>query len=86
MKRYIGMVKKVKQGMSGVQIKILVRFSDSESYLREWTGLYNNSESFILENNEELEKFFRDFEDFAPVTEEERKYALKLYEELMKDD
>lgn len=88
MKKYLGIVKKEIQSMSGLNVRILTRFSDEREYLESWIKSYPTSEYIIIENTEQLEHFFLLFEDFTPITEEEKQRAqeaCKLYQEIMQD-
>jgi len=86
MKKHLGIIKVENESSIGVNVRILTKFSDSKSCLEEWMKLYPNHEKIILDNNELLENFFKDFEDFTPVTEQEKKRAQKLYEKFMGQD
>ena len=70
MDKYLGIIKKETKSAIGIDIKILTKFSNSKKTLRQ----------------PELESFFKDFEDCSPVTEQEKKEAEKLYENIMKDE
>lgn len=77
MKRYLGILKLKTKTFSGVNIRFLVRFSNSKRILRKWEKDYPNSTMIILDNNEALNCFFSDFNGCVNVTVEE-------YEEFMK--
>jgi hypothetical protein len=85
MEKYLGIVKKVKESAIGIDISILTKFSNSKRILKKWMKLYSNCEHILIENNAELEAFFKDFEDFSPVTEDEKKSAKELYDKFMKE-
>lgn len=85
MMKYLGIIKKQTESAIGINIQILTKFSNSKSSIKQWTKLYPSSETILLNNSVELEKFFMDFEDNTPVTEIEKVEAKKLYEKLMKE-
>jgi hypothetical protein len=84
MEKYLGIVKKETESAIGVEIKILTRFSNSKRLLKQWRKLYPKAKNILLENTAELELFFKDFEDYSPVTKEEKEGAQKLYDNLIK--
>lgn len=86
MKKYLGIVKKQTESAIGLDIRIRTKFSNSKSTIRQWMKLYPSFENILLDNSENLEKFFMDFEDTMPVTEAEKNEARRLYEEFMKDN
>lgn len=86
MDRYLGIAKKETETAIGINMQILTKFASSKKTLKQWMKLYPKAKKILLENNTELESFFKDFEDCTPVTEEEKKQAKKLYENIMKDD
>ena len=69
MKKYLGIVKKENNSVTK-SLKVLTRFSDDKSYLERWFKSFSGSEHIILDNNEELQDFFRDFEDYSLVSKE----------------
>ncbi len=86
MEKYLGIVKRETESEIGIDIKILTRFSNSKSLLKQWTKLYPKAKNIILENTAELDCFFKDFEDVSSVTEEEKKEAKKLYNNCINDE
>lgn len=86
MKKYLGIVKKKVESANGLDIRIRTKFSNSKSEIKQWMKLYPLSENILLNNSEDLEKFFMDFEDFIPMTKTEKIEAERLLEELMKDN
>ena len=84
MDKYLGIIKKETKSAIGIDIKILTKFSNSKKTLRQWMKLYPKAKKVLLDNNTELESFFKDFEDCSPVTEQEKKEAEKLYENMNK--
>lgn len=86
MDKYLGIVKLETESAIGIDIEILTKFSDSKNILEQWMKLYPNAKSIFLENNIELESFFKDFEDWHLVTEKEKNEAKKLYEEFAEYD
>lgn len=86
MKKYLGIIKKETESMVGLDIRILTRFSNSKEEIKKWMKLYPNAEKIMLNNTDELEKFFADFEDNTPITRSEKEYAQKLYESIMNDN
>lgn len=86
MEKFIGIVKQETRSMIGVQVKLLTRFNDSQKKLEEWIKKYPETENIIMENTTELDSFFRDFEDFTPITEEEKERAKKALDNLMKTE
>ena len=85
MEKFIGIVKRETKSAIGVQVRLLTRFEDSKEKLEEWMKIYPDAESIVLENTTELDLFFRDFEDYTPMTEEEKERAREAYDNLMKD-
>lgn len=79
---YIGIVKKVTETMVGVDMQIITKFANDESILEGWMRLYPEQQGIIMDNNEILEKFFKDFEDVTHLTYEESLIAEKLYRQL----
>lgn len=65
MKKYIGIIKHKNESMMGLDIRILVKFSNKKSELKKWMKLYPKEEKIILDNNEMLNDFFSDFEDYT---------------------
>ena len=89
MKKYIGIVKAINEGMSGVSYKLITKFSNDLEYISLWFELYPNSEHIILNNTKELEDFFFPFEDMIAVNEEDKKEEEKrrvLYKNFMEKD
>ncbi len=86
MKKYLGIVRKATESMVGLDIRILTKFSDRKQDLQQWIKLYPGSESIIMDNTEQLEHFFECFEDFTPMTADEKQNAQKLYQELMQEN
>ena len=84
MKKYLGLLKLETESFTGVSIRILTKFSNSKSVIKKWMKLYSDSANIILDNNELLDEFFKDFEDYTPITDEEKTTAQKLYEEFIK--
>ena len=80
MKKYLGIIKIEIESIAGLNLKILTKFSNEKYYLEKWLRLYPNSKKLILENNEELQDFFKDFEDNSPVTQDEFNTSKSLYE------
>ena len=78
MKKYIGIVKNKTESHIGLDIRILTKFSNSKVQIKKWMKLYPDAEKIMLNNTNELEKFFTDFEDCTPVTKSEKEYAQKL--------
>lgn len=85
-KKYLAIAKIITETMGGISTRILTRFSDDKAYLDEWLKGLPKASHIILENNKELQNFFESFEDFLPVTAEEKAEALKAYEEFMKQN
>lgn len=83
---YIGIVKTKTESAIGLDIRILTKFSDNTLDLENWMQLYPNAEKIIIDNNEQLEEFFKEFEDFTPVLHNEKVEAQRLYENLMKSE
>ena len=85
MKKYLGIVKITTRAATGVELKVLTKFSSSKSYIEKWLRLYPDSENLVLMNNEDIQGFFEDFLDVTPVTEKEKKEAIKAYEKFKKN-
>lgn len=85
MEKFIGIVKKETRTAIGVQTRLLTRFEDTKEKLDEWIKIYPGVESIVLDNTAELDQFFRDFEDYTPMTEEEKAKAKAAYDNLFKD-
>ena len=85
MKKYLGIVKTVREGMFGVAIQIKTRFSDDKEYLNAWIALYPGCENMLMDNSAEFNTFFEDFVDSIPVTPEEEKESRELFNEFMKN-
>lgn len=86
MKKYLGIIKTETESFSGASVRILTKFSDYKRVINKWAKSYPNAKKIIIKNDEVLNSFFKDFEDFKPVTEEEKKEAQKLYDKIMKND
>lgn len=86
MKKYLGIIKIETESFIGVNVRILTKFSDYKRVINKWAKSYPNAKKIIIKNDEVLNSFFKDFEDFKPVTEEEKKESQKLYDEIMKND
>ena len=84
MKKYIGLIKMSIEGATGTSVRLYSKFSDSVSYLQKWSLLYPNEDFMVIENDQDMEAFFRDFEDLTPVTEKEIREAQKLWDEIHK--
>lgn len=85
MEKFLGIVKKETKSAIGVQVRLLTKFENSKEKLEEWMKMYPDAESIVLENTTELDLFFRDFEDYTPMTEEEKRKAKEAYDNLMKN-
>ena len=85
MKKYLGIVKITTRAATGIELKVLTKFSSSKSYIEKWLRLYPDSENLVLMNNEDIQGFFEDFLDVTPVTEKEKKEAIKAYEKFKKN-
>ena len=86
MKKYIGVVKIINEGMYGVSYVYKAKFSDDLDYLYLWFEMYKNSEHIILENDIEKENFYKSLEDLTAVTETEEEQNMKIYKKFMKND
>ena len=67
MEKYIGLIKITNESMMGIDIKLLSRFASSKSYLEKWFRMYPDLEHVIIDNSEENESFFIDYEDISTV-------------------
>lgn len=67
MKKYLGILKTETETFTGIDIRIISKFSNSKAQIEQWKKLYPNSKCIILDNNELLNNFFEDFEDFMKV-------------------
>lgn len=88
MKKYMGLVKIVHEGMYGTSFEYKTKFSDDLEYLNLWFELYPNREHVVLNNSAELENIYKTLEDLTAVTEDEKKNeenAKKLYKKFMED-
>ena len=89
MKKYLGIVKRYHESMSGIRIEILTKRYNDSSLIDEWFKLYPNCEHVMLNNNKKLDSMFDIFEDMTPITEEEKRSmqrTMKLYKDLMSDN
>lgn len=86
MKKYLGIIKLVTETAIGVNIRVLTKFSSSKSYIAKWMDMYPNAHKILLDNNESLEQFFKDFEDYTAVTKTEKVRAEKLYQRFMNEE
>lgn len=84
MKKYLGILKLETESFTGVNIRILTKFSNSKSLIKKWMNLYSDKENIILDNNEQIDEFFKDFEDFTPITDEEKARDREFYKEFIK--
>lgn len=88
MKKYIGIVKKSEEFMSGVNEKLLVKFYDNLEDMNVWFNMYPDCYHLYLPNTQDLMNVFYSYIDTKPVTMEEKKdeeKAKTLYKKLMSD-
>ena len=85
--KYLGIVKKTVNTMAGVDIKIKTKMSTDKNEIEIWINNYTDYQKIIIEYDEkqatDIENFFEDFEDLAPLTEEDQKNAEAAYKKLM---
>ena len=81
---YIGIVKET---FTGVNTRIITKFSNDTTLLENWMNFYPNCKSIIMENNFMLEEFFKDFEDLDSnhLKLENQKVVQKMYDQLTED-
>ncbi len=88
MEKYIGIVKKTDEFMSGINEKLLVKFYDNMEDMNQWFLLYPDCYHIWLYNSQDLVNVFYSFLDKKAVTQEEMKNEEKaktLYKKLMSD-
>ena len=88
MKKYIGIVKKSEEFMSGVNEKLLVKFYDNLEDMNVWFNMYPDCYHLYLLNTQDLMNVFYSYIDTKPVTMEEKKEEEKaktLYKKFMSD-
>lgn len=78
MKKYIGVVKVIHVTMAGCWFEFKSKYSDDKALIDKWFELYPDSEKIFFENNSNLNIFFEEFEDFTPITEEEKKEQKRI--------
>ena len=86
MEKYIGLVKKSEEFMSGVNEKLLVKFYDNLDDMNTWFNLYPDCYHTWLYNSQDLVNLFYTYLDKTPVTLEEKKNEEKaktLYKKFM---
>ena len=84
MKKYVGLVKEIKDGWNGPERNVYAKFSDDWSYLEEWFKMYPKAVPMIMENDIDLTAFFGGLDDGQPVTEEEKKEQEREWKNAMK--
>ena len=88
MEKYIGLVKKSEEFMSGVNEKLLVKFYDNLDDMNTWFNLYPDCCHTWLYNSQDLVNLFYTYLDKTPVTLEEKKNEEKaktLYKKFMSE-
>ena len=73
MEKYIGLVKKSEELMSGVNEKLLVKFYDNLDDMNIWFNLYPDCYHTWLYNSQDLFNLFYTYLDKTPFTLEEKK-------------
>jgi len=90
MTRYLGIVKKEIEGMTGVDVEIKAKTSKNKKEIENWIKNYPNYKNIIIEYEEhhkiDIESFFEDFEDLSHSTEEEKKEDEQLYKKIMSEE
>ncbi|MCR5482799.1 MAG: hypothetical protein K6E99_00100 [Bacilli bacterium] len=88
MEKYIGIVKKTDEFVSGINKKLLVKFYDNMEDMNQWFSLYPDCYHIWFYNCQDLVNVFYSFLDKKAVTQEEKKNEEKaktLYKKLMSD-
>ncbi len=85
MEKYVGILKIEIHVPGGILQRVVTKFASEKVYLEKWHKMYPESKLLILQNTDELEKFFESFEDYTPVTKQEYEKAQKCYKELMQE-
>lgn len=84
---YLGIVKKVTNGMSGTNVRLLTKRASSKEEIKQWKEHYPNCQSIIIPYEEsveeDMEDFFDEFEDYSVRTIVQKEEAQRLYQRVM---
>lgn len=88
MPKYLGSIKIEKESMSGLEVRIITKSSSRKEEVEEWTKLYPDSESLVIECDDITLEFFECFNDISSksMTGEEKRKAEETYRKFWNDE